>query len=359
MDERSEVARLLRENASAFLGDDLSRIRKLRFSTTGFDRSVWSEMCALGWLAVRIPEEHGGAGLGMQEYCALAVELGRSLAPEPLILASMAARCLEGTYLEEALKGEHVVLPTWQERGVSYGESARAVFDDERVSGEKLSVSYARSADAFVVTTSVGPVLVEAAAPGLSIDSADAVDGGHIARLRFDHVPARRLQSPDFQTALSDATLATAAYLAGVAGRAFEITLDYLKIRSQFGKPIGTFQVLQHRAVELYLDLALMQASCESAARTIDSLGVAHRAAQSAVSRARARASRSASKICRTAIQLHGAIGYTDEADIGLFLRKTMALLNQFGSEREHRARFLSLNSSKAHENTPAVGAAI
>jgi alkylation response protein AidB-like acyl-CoA dehydrogenase len=118
-----------------------------------------------------------------------------------------------------------------------------------------------------------------------------------------------------------------------------------MQIRRQFGHVIGSFQVLQHRAVDLYLELSLMRASMESAAALYDSEAPPLQKL-AAVSRAKARASRGALMICRQAIQIHGANGYTDEADIGLFLRKTMTLVNLLGSERFHRARFLELMTS-------------
>jgi alkylation response protein AidB-like acyl-CoA dehydrogenase len=123
--------------------------------------------------------------------------------------------------------------------------------------------------------------------------------------------------------------------------RAFSMTLDYLRTRQQFGRPIGSFQGLQHRAVDLKIQVALTRASVESAAATLDSLpadAVAPR--QAAVSRAKARAAQAALLVARQAVQLHGAIGYTDEYDVGLFLRKAMVTANQFGSAALHRRRF-------------------
>lgn len=345
-DERMETIRMLRDSATAFLGADLGRIRRLRFLDPGFDRAIWREMCALGWLGLRVPEAHGGLGFGMQEYSALAVELGSALAPEPLVLVGLSVRCLPEERLPAVLSGARIVLPAWQEQpGVPVGAPQRTVFDGRKLTGEKHFVMYAGGADAFLVTTASGLALVDASAPGVSLKIGRTQDGGHYGTIRFDGAEAMPIPDESFDDAVSDATLATAAYLLGVAERAFRITIDYLKIRRQFGKPIGAFQALQHRAVDLCLELALLRASVESAAAIVDS-GVSRLHKQAAVSRAKARASRCASLVCREAIQLHGAIGYTDEADIGLFLRKAMTLINLFGSERAHRTRYLALTKT-------------
>ncbi len=341
--ERMDTIRMLRDSAIAFLGADLGRVRRLRFQDTGFDRATWREMCELGWLGVRISEAQGGLGFGMQEYVALATELGAALVPEPLILVGLSARCLPDDELSNVLSGERIVLPAWQEEASALADvPPRTKFDGRKLNGEKRFVVNARGADAYLVTTSAGLALVDAGAQGISLTTEQTQDGGHVGTLRFDGAVARAVPDAPFDEAVADATLASAAYLFGLSERAFRLTIDYLKIRRQFGKPIGAFQALQHRAVDLYLELALTRASVESAATTIDAkTSIAQK--QAAVSRAKARASRCAALVCREAIQMHGAIGYTDEADVGLFLRKAMTLINHFGSERAHRTRYVAL----------------
>ena len=95
---------------------DYKRIRALRFTEPGFDRAIWREMCNMGWLGMRIPEDSGGAGLGMREFCGLAEELGNGLVPEPLIPAAMAAQLLPADHLADVLSGDRIVLPAWQEK---------------------------------------------------------------------------------------------------------------------------------------------------------------------------------------------------------------------------------------------------
>lgn len=332
--------RMIRDSAAAVAppGGDLRRIRKLRFQSPGFDRAVWAEICALGWPGLLVPEERGGAGLGMREFCALVEELGGGLVPEPLIQAAFAARLLNGDALATVLSGERIVLPASQERANTLCAALDTRFETGRISGKKLFVPHAAGADAFLVTTRDGLALVERGAAGLDVDLSATQDGGEFGTLMFDGTPAEAVDGNPAQ-AFEEATLATAAYLLGAMDRVFAMTLDYLRTRQQFGRTIGSFQVLQHKAADVKIQIELTRATIGSAAAAIDS-GVSVAATQAAVSRAKARASEAASFVTRQAIQLHGGIGYTDEYDAGLYLRKCMVLAGQFGSAAVHRARF-------------------
>ena len=181
--------------------------------------------------------------------------------------------------------------------------------------------------------------LVARDAAGVSLD--DRADPGRRA-LRHAHARRRAAQpiAGDLAEAIEEATLATAAYLLGVIERAFAMTLAYLKTRQQFGKPIGSFQALAHRAADLKIQVALTRASVEAAAVDARYFGGGRRSGSAAVSRAKARASDAAMRVTREAIQMHGGIGYTDEYDVGLYLRKAMVLANLFGSAALHRARY-------------------
>lgn len=338
-DDRLESAQLIRASASGIADrSDLSRIRKLRFSEAGFDRAVWREMCALGWLGLRLPEADGGSGLGAFEWCALAEELGAALVPEPLITAGLAARMLPSDARDAVLAGTRVILAAWQESRRALFEPAQTTCRDGRLCGRKLFVPLAGGADAFVVVAREGAFLVRADAPGLRLTITATQDGGHFGTLDFEGTPTDPARG-DWGAALDDAVLATAAYLLGIIEAVLERTLDYLNTRRQFGVPIGNFQVLQHRCVDLKLHAALTRASVGEAAALIDA-GTDPKTRAAAVSRAKARASEATLLVSRQAIQLHGGIGYTDEHDIGLYLRKAMALAPSFGDAAVHRARW-------------------
>jgi alkylation response protein AidB-like acyl-CoA dehydrogenase len=343
MDEdRAEQIRLIRRSAGGLAprDGDRKRIRALRFKPPGFDPAVWRSMGDLGWIGLRVPDGMGGAGLGMAEFCALAEELGAALAPEPLVHGALSAALLAAAdrpdLLAPLLAGECLVLTAWQERAASLKGHGSA-------DAPRLFLPSAGGADFFLVPVRAGEALSlhlqskDAAA----VDLADTQDGGQFGTLR--PAPGEILigdLGEVLTDALDEAVLATAAQLLGVMDQAFNLTLDYLRTREQFGRPIGSFQVLKHRAVDLKIQIALTRASIEAAATALDAPQTPRTQRHVAVSRAKARASEAAMLVTRQAIQLHGGIGYTDEADIGLYLRKAMVLANQFGSAALHRTRF-------------------
>ncbi len=330
-----ENLRLIRDSAKAIATrGDLKRIRGLRFTEFGFDPEMLQQMGDMGWIGLRVPEEAGGTGLGVAELCAVMEECGAALAPEPLLACATVAQLDPDPAL---LAGERIVVPAWQERS----EELDTVLQGGRVTGRKLFVASAAAADAFLVTTSDGLALVQRTAPGVTLDVARTQDGGHVATVDFAEAPGEPVEG-DAGDALEEATLATAAMLLGVMEQSFALTLDYLKTRQQFGKPIGSFQALAHRAADLKLQVELTRASVESAAAVLDA-AAPPAMRQAAVSRAKARAATAGMLVTREAIQLHGGIGYTDEYDVGLYLRKAMVLSNAYGSAAHHRARYARL----------------
>jgi alkylation response protein AidB-like acyl-CoA dehydrogenase len=350
-EHRLERLRMVRDSVAAVAppGGDLRRIRGLRYTRPGFDRRVWGTMCELGWPGLRVPEAEGGSGLGMAEYCVVAEELGAGLTPEPLIAAALAARLLAGPDLATLLSGERLILPAWSERAGALGPDGETGWRDGRLYGRKRYVPFAAGADAFLIVLPGAVALLPVDAPGLTLATEPTQDGGHYGTLMLEGVAAARVEmaSERVLAALDEATLATAAMLLGLAERAFAITLEYLRTRRQFGRPIGAFQALQHRAADARVQLALTRASIGSAAAILDA-GAAGAARSAAVSRAKARASTAAMAVTREAIQMHGAIGYTDEADPGLFLRRAMVLASQHGTAAAHRARFAMLSPEDA-----------
>jgi alkylation response protein AidB-like acyl-CoA dehydrogenase len=143
------------------------------------------------------------------------------------------------------------------------------------------------------------------------------------------------------EAAVSDTTALTAAELVGVSAKALEITLNYIRTREQFGQPIGAFQVIQHRAVDMYVAQEVAEAGVRDVLALMDATGILHLRARQA-SRAKARACTAARKITREAIQLHGAVGYTDEFDIGLFLNRALVLSAWLGDAAYHRRLWLA-----------------
>ena len=345
-DERQERLSLIRDSAAAMVprDGDLSRIRALRFSAEGMGRESWRQICAMGWVGLRLDEEAGSIGLGAAELAALLEELGKGLLPEPLIEAVMVAGLLPPDLCQQQLGGVHLIMPA------GLAQPARLEVRDGLLTGQLDNVSLAAVADAFVVNTHQGLVLVEASSATLHVDCQLTQDGGHLGCLRFNATPVRRLDVSESRLAaiLDEASLATSAYLLGCMQGAFVRTLEYLKVRKQFGQAIGSFQVLQHRMVDLNIQIELSRAAIEQAAASIDS-GTSTGQRELHVSAARLRTTRAALKVCREAIQLHGAIGYTDEADIGLFLRKVLTLMNTCGSLQYHQQRYTTWVCEEVH----------
>lgn len=369
--------RLLAESADAFLArrHSLRRARERRFAEPGHDVMLWREMAELGWLGLALPEAVGGAGLGFRPLVALLEGLGGALLPEPYAVAAVVGGELIASGDNEALKaetlpqliaGDLLPVPALQEREGDLEPArpttrAEAECDGFRLTGMKRFVPAAASADLWLIPAMAddGPATfaLDAAAPGLEVEKQRLVDGGFAATLRLDRTPVpgrRRLHSgaiaaPALERALDVAALAAAAEMVGIMDAAFSMTLDYLRTRVQFDRPIGSLQALQHRAADLRIQLELARASVEAAANALDA-GADARARATAVSAAKARASEAALLITRQAIQLQGAIGYTEEADVGLYLKRAMVLANGFGTASAHRRRFAALAAPEQEE---------
>ena len=347
-DDWVENARMIVESAGAVVpaDGDLSRVRAQRFQTPGFSREVFGEMARMGWLLLRIDEAHGGLALGMREYCELMRVLGRGLVPEPLVSSILACRLAGVRLPEDVIAGDKIMVAAWQDAPNALGWQGGSA-SAGRIDGRKVHVGGATGADRFAVLTAAGVAIVEHNAAGVSIEPAQMQDGTEFAMLTFASTEAEFHTGPDVALLLDEAILAQSAYLLGVAERAFELTLDYLRVRTQFGQPIGSFQALQHRATDIKIELELTRAATQAAARRMDT-GVGANVRAASVSRAKTRAAQLAMLVAREAIQMHGAIGFTDEADIGLFARKAMTEAGHFGSARIHRARYAEVLEGEA-----------
>ncbi len=348
-EEWAENIRMLVESAGAVVPEDgsLDRIRAARHQAPGFERDVWSTMGEMGWLAILSNEDVGGLGLGLREAVALCAVLGRGLVPEPAVSALHAIRLTEqaGAVPQDALTGDIVMVAAWQSSPLSLEPSKGVELTDGTLSGTKIAVDGGTGADVFAVTTPQGLVLVPRDAAGLTSTAIPMHDGTICAELHFDRVAATSLPCPDVDNPLYEAMLLHAGYLMGVSEQAFEITLDYLRVRKQFDVPIGSFQALQHRATEIKVQLELARAAIHAAATALDHKAEAT-VAQMSVLRARTRAGGLARLVAREAVQMHGAIGYTDEADIGLYTRKVMVAAGQYGSDAPLRSQFMALRET-------------
>ncbi len=357
---------LIRDSAATLLARAAGpkRMRALR-DAGGFDRARWREIGEAGWLALMVPEAAGGMGLGRTELCLVLQEAGRALLTDPLAAGAAAALALaeaEGAELRDGvlaklIAGEIVVLPAFQEGPLAFdpGETTVAAARDGKgvtLTGTKRFVASAAIADGFLVSARApdGVVLayVPADAKGLTRTNATTVDGCGVGTIEMAgvavpeaHIVAGPNRAPGSIARAAEAALVGhAAELLGIMDAAHAIALDYIKTRVQFGRPIGAFQVLQHRSVNLYVEVEMMRSFLFQAAGAMDSGRAASAALASAL---KARASDKALEVTKGAIQLHGAIGFTDEHDIGLYFRRAMALATLWGNAADHRARFAAL----------------
>ena len=362
----AEELRLLADSVATLLAraGGSERARKSRGSRSGVDRVVWSEIAAAGVLSVMTRESAGGLGMGLQAGGIIAREFGRALAPEPFVpVVGLAAGLLERLAPEHEVLGEIIsgeTIPaianfrTRAKSGVS--KKNKTYYAERQINGAKAWVANAGGGDLHLVIASSangsepGLYLVEADADGITPRPAKQSDGSYLYDVTYLETPAALIASgANFPLALSgsidDATALAASQLLGIAGEALKLTIEFLKTREQFGKPIGAFQALQHRAVDMHIAYEIAEAGISRSLALMDETKDPTIRAMQA-SRAKARAGETALKITREAIQLHGAVGYTDEFDIGLYLNRALVLSAYLGDAAAHRKRWLELKGA-------------
>jgi alkylation response protein AidB-like acyl-CoA dehydrogenase len=367
----SEEQKMIRDSAGTMLERSAGpkKLRTLREGKHGFDRARWKELAEAGWLSLLVPQAAGGLGLGRYELCLVMQEAGRRLLTDPLAAGAAAALAvsesdgeeLKRDVLPKLLAGDFVVLPAFQEGplGLDPAETtvaAQRAGKGMTLKGNKRFIGSAAVADGFLVSarSPEGTVLayVPAKAKGVTVATTETVDGCGSGTLSLDgvEVPEGQIvagpnRAPEvIARAAEAAVLGISAELLGIMEGANTIALDYIKTRVQFGRPIGAFQVLQHRAVDQYVEVELTRSLLYQAVQTIDA-GNGSPAFFSAV---KAKASQAALQVTKGAIQLHGAIGFTDEHDIGLYFKRAMALASLWGTAAQHRARFAALAEREA-----------
>ncbi len=366
---------IVRDMAKTFFDEKspLERMRALRDTqdATGFTRELWKEMAELGWIGILLPEDLGGADMGYGELGVVLEQCGRVLAPEPFVstvllggnaLALGGNEPLQKELLPDVCSGDRILALAFQEQGrfapYSVETSATRNGDGFEIRGEKQFVLDGHVADQIVtVARTAGSsgerngltlLVVDANAPGVTIQRTEMLDGRNAARVTFDNTAvdaARVLGEVDAGADVLDpvfdrATIGLCAEMLGTFEEAFERTLEYLKNREQFGVKIGTFQALRHRAAEMFGGLEFARSVLRDAQSSIDD--DRDDVAQMA-SAAKARCSDVANLIGGEAVQLFGGIGMTDEEEIGLFFKRLKAAEFTLGDAIYHRDRYASL----------------
>jgi alkylation response protein AidB-like acyl-CoA dehydrogenase len=348
---------LVRDSAAKFIEAAGPKVaRGFRGRSPCFSAARLRQAGDLGWLGMLVPASAGGLDLGLTELALVLEQAGKGLVCEPIGFAAISAAALGQAetphpMLEPAMTGEALVVPAFQE-GV-HGDDPLAPRTQAagtegalRVTGTKVFVC-ADGADGILVNASGrdGPALCYVArdAPGCVLSETQTVEGRKLATITLTDAPADLISGHNSSRSAVEAVhnlmlLALSAELLGVMEKASEVTLDYLRIRKQFGKPIGAFQALQHQAANIYVRIEatrslVFQIAANSDAYCIDSaMAIA----------AKAKASEDAMLVTEACIQLHGAIGFTDEHDIGLYLKRAMLLSSLFGNAAAQRRRYIA-----------------
>ncbi len=365
--EYSQDQQLLAKTAGDFVAKrtPVARSRKLRDDALGFDKAVWKEMGDLGWLAIPFSEEVGGLGGSFVDASLILEPIGRELVPEPYlasVLLAGTAIARGGTpeqherFLKPMLAGDTTLALAYAERDTRFElepVAARATKQNGTfiLDGEKVWVLNGHAADHIVVSAAhdgwLQLFVIDPDMPGVSIEPVQTFEGrrGAIVRLAGVSVDRDRLlaQQPGIELleqALDYAAAGAVAEGVGLVQRVLDMTLEYLKTREQFDVKIGSFQVLQHRAVDMFIEAQLLRSIALRSHVQVDSADAAERRA--AVSAAKVQLSVGGKFVTRQSIQLHGGVGCTDEHDIGLYFKRMHVLNTLFGDEEHHVERFAS-----------------
>ena len=371
---------LLRDGLRKFLAGryDLEHSRSAAKTGPGWQPDIWTAFAEeLGILGATLPESAGGSGGGAVEAMVIAEELGRALVVEPFVdtvvvaggLLQRSAAPAAAAVLEQVAAGTAVVAVAVTEP--SAGDrwdhlSTKAVRDGEQwvLSGEKTVVVAAPIATHLLITArtagapedpaGIAVFLTEfdatAPPPGVQVHTYRTVDDRRGADLILDglRLPAAALIDPDawpsLDLARDEGAAAVCAEAVGAMRRVLADTVDYCKQRQQFGQPIGSFQVLQHRMVDMYTEL---EQSVSAAILATLHLGGDPAARARAVSAAKATVGRAARFVGQNAVQLHGGMGMTEELAIGHYFKRLTALQYEFGSTDFHRARYADLTRAE------------
>ncbi len=373
----TEDQELIAKTAADFIAEKspLARVRALRDTNdeTGFSRSLWKEMAELGWVGIPFPEKLGGAGMGFADLAVVLEALGRKLAPEPFhsaVLLGGQALLLAGSeeqreaWIPEIAKGEKLVALAYQEAASRYeldrvATRAERRGDGWRLSGNKIQVLDAHVADAFVVVARTSGDEVDRRGISFFLDPADVTGLGIERQTRVDHrnaglvslegveLAADALLGPEGDAAavlgrvIDRATVGLCAEMLGAMSEAFDLTIDYLKEREQFGARIGTFQALKHRAAQVFIEIELSRSTVMAAARAIDEEDAE---LEKLVCLAKARCSDSFMLVANESVQMFGGVGMTDEYEIGFYLKRARAAELTFGDAAWHRDRWARLS---------------
>ena len=359
-----DLTALLRDSVADYCARALAprRLRALRTAGHSFDRAVWAEMVGLGWCGLAVPEAQGGLGLGAAAVASVCRQLGRVVAAEPVIECAVVAASLlaaavgQERRLNALLDGSTFYTCPWSPSAWQTPPQVSRDGEDYVLNGTLAQVPLAHEADVILVPGWCDGVLLLCAVPresaGLVLQARALADGtrdAHVScvALRCPSSAAMEISLAAVQQARALGAVGASAYLIGLCEALFETTLDYLRTRRQFGRALGSFQALQHRAVDMYMHLRLCVAALDEAVAACDHDGDS----ELACARVRLRASDTATMVVRESIQLHGAIGYTEQCDVSLYVQRALVMSARLsGAIAQLRAMPALLHGDRATE---------
>jgi alkylation response protein AidB-like acyl-CoA dehydrogenase len=376
--EFSDEQRQLHDVVERYLNEQygFERYQAIKRSADGWDPAVWRALADLGVLAITVPAAQGGLGFGPLETLAMMGDCGRNLLLEPLLSSAVIATAVltafsdqtqAGELLSDMATGAKIAVLAHFESSARFESKwvttrARRVGESYRLDGHKGLVMHAGAADSLLVSArtagephdalGVSLFLVPRAAPGLVLDSYPTVDGQRAADVYLQgvEVPAGSRLGPEgsaldaVEAALDIGLAALCAEAVGVMQALVDATVEYVKMRQQFGQPIGRFQALQHRIADMLIHLEQARSMSYLAALRCTATDIGER--RRALSAAKAVIGQAGRFVGQQSIQLHGGMGMTDELKVSHWFKRLTAAQLMFGDSDDHLQRFAALSGA-------------
>ena len=372
----NEEQQSLKDIAKEFLQKNapVTHFREIRDTNNelGYDEVLWKEMVNLGWSGILIPEEYGGFDFGMVGMGSIFEEMGKTLTPSPLFATGVLGASLisiggndsqKQTLLPKIVDGSLTTALALEENNRHspnvISTSATKSGENYEISGEKTFVIDGHSANLLIVAartegsiddeSGITLFMLDPKTDGLEITKTSMVDSRNSAQVKLRNVVVSSSDilgglnngSGIIENVLDRAQIAISAEMLGNASQAFQITLEYIKERKQFGAVIGTFQALQHRAAEMYSEIELTKSSVIAACNAVDENS---NDLKRMASLAKFKAGETNHLVTNEAIQMHGGVGVTDEYDVGLYLKRARVTEQIFGNSEYHIDRYATLS---------------
>ena len=372
----NEEQQSLKDIAREFLQKNapVTHFREIRDTKNelGYDEVLWKEMVDLGWSGILIPEEYGGFDFGMVGMGSIFEEMGKTLTPSPLFSTGVLGASLislggnntqKQSLLPKIVDGSLTTALALEEgsRHSPFSINTKAVKDGDnfKISGEKTFVIDGHTAGLLIVaartdgsiddSSGISLFLVDPNSKGIEITKTSMVDSRNAASIQLKDaiVSSSEILGEQnngagiLEEVLDRAQIAISAEMLGNASQAFDITLEYLKERKQFGAVIGTFQALQHRAAEMYSELELTKSSVIAACNAVDENS---NDLKRMASLAKFKAGETNYLVTNEAVQMHGGVGVTDEYDVGLYMKRARVTEQIFGNSEYHLDRYATLS---------------